>query len=197
MGLKPILRRLKNAPEYTLITIFTIAIAIGANCAIFAVIDGVLLRPLPFPNAERLVTVNHTAPGINFTDAGTAPFLYFTYRAENRTFQATGAWRSRKAVVTALAEPEEIDTLDLTAEVLPLLGVSPMIGRGFSEYDDSPGAPETVILTYGYWKMRFSADRTVIGQRLILDGRARDIMLQQAHRSFWRWSRTTSAVNGR
>ena len=176
LGLKPVFRRLKKAPEFTLVTIITLALAIGANTAIFAVIDGILLKPLPHRNAERLIALNHTAPGINFADAGTAPFLYFTYHDEARIFDASGIWRARKAVVTALAEPEEVDTVDLSADVLPMLGVSPLLGHWFSEEDDSPNAPETIILTYAYWKMRFGANPAVLGQRQIVDGTPRDII---------------------
>lgn len=174
MHLKYVLRRLIHAPGFTLATILTLAVGIGANSAIFAVIDSVLLKPLPYPNAERLVAVNHTAPGINFQEAGSASFLYFTYRDEGRLFEASGVWRPRKASITGLAEPEEVDTVDVTADMLPALGVSPAIGRWFSEKDDAPGTPETVILTYGYWKTRFGGDPSVLGQRIIVDGSARD-----------------------
>ncbi len=176
MRLKHILRRLIKSPGFTLITALTLAVGIGANSAIFTVIEGVLLKPLAYPGAERLVAVNHNAPGINFPEAGSAPFLYFTYRDEGRTFAASGVWRPRKASITGLVEPEEVDTIDVTADVLPALGVSPAIGRWFSEKDDSPGAPETVILTYGYWKERFGGDSSVLGQRIITDGSARDII---------------------
>ncbi len=142
----------------------------------FAVIDGVLLRPLPYSNPESLVAINHTAPDINFVDAGSAPFLYFTYRDESRTLEGAGLWRSRKAVITGLTEPEEVDAVDLTSEVLPVLGIQPLIGRWFSEKDDSPDSPETVILGYGYWRSRLGADPAVVGKRLIVDGTARDII---------------------
>src|SRR5258708_15691589 len=176
MRLKHILRRLIKPPGFPLITALTLAVGIGANSPIFTVIEGVLLKPLAYPGAERVVAVNHNAPGINFPEAGSAPFLYFTYRDEGRTFAASGVWRPRKASITGLVEPEEVDTIDVTADVLPALGVSPAIGRWFSEKDDSPGAPETVILTYGYWKERFGGDSSVLGQRIITDGSARDII---------------------
>jgi putative ABC transport system permease protein len=140
MRLKYVVRRLVRAPGFTLVTILTLAVGIGANSAIFAVIDGVLFRPLPYPNAERLVAVNLTAPGINFQEAGSAPFLYFTYHDEGRAFEASGIWRPRKAIITSLAEPEEVDAIDVTADALTALNVSPLVGRAFSEQDDSPGA---------------------------------------------------------
>src|SRR5258708_13438786 len=109
-----------KAPEFTLVTIVTLAIAIGANTAIFAILDGVLLKPLPYRDAERLIAVNHTAPGINFPDAGSAAFLYFTYRDEGRVFDPSGIWRSRKAVITRLAEPEQVNPVNITPALLPL-----------------------------------------------------------------------------
>ena len=176
MRLTHVLRRLIQSPGFTLMTALTLAIGIGANGAIFTVIEGVLLKPLIYPSAERLIAVNHTAPGINFPEAGSAPFLYFTYRDEARTFDAAGVWRARTASITGLAEPEEVHTIDVTADVLPALGVSPTIGRWFSTNDDAPGSQETVILTDGYWKTRFGGDSGVLGRRIIVDGSARDII---------------------
>jgi hypothetical protein len=176
LSLNIVLRRLAKAPEFTLVTLITLAVAIGANTAMFAVIDGVLLKPLPYPDSERLIAINHTAPGINFPHAGSAAFLYFTYRDDGQTLDGSGLWRARKAVVTGLADPEEIDAVDVTSDVLPLLGVSPLAGHWFSMQDDSPGSPGTVILTYGYCKTHFGASEGVVGQRIIVDGAARDII---------------------
>jgi putative ABC transport system permease protein len=176
MRLRHVLRRLILSPGFTLATALTLAIGIGASSAIFAVIEGVLLKPLPYPGAERLIAVNHTAPGINFPKAGSAQFLYFTYRDQARAFQTSGVWRSATASVTGIAEPEEVFSIDMTAEVLPALGVSPALGRSFSEQDVTPGSPDTVILAYGYWKARFGEDQGVIGRRIIVDGVARDII---------------------
>ena len=91
MRLTYVLRRLLHSPGFTLVTALTLALGIGANSAIFSVIEGILLKPLPYPHAERLVAMNHTAPGINFAEAGSAPFLYFTYREEGRVFEEPGA----------------------------------------------------------------------------------------------------------
>ena len=93
--LKHVLRRLGRAPMFTVLTLVTLAIGIGANTAIFSVVDGVLLKPLPYPQPEELVGVWHTAPGVNITDLNSAPSLYFTYREEGRTFQDVGLWTER------------------------------------------------------------------------------------------------------
>ena len=176
MKLKHVLRRLFQAPLFTAITVLTLAIGIGANSTIFAVIEGVLLNPLPFVRSQELVDVDHSAPGVNFTHTGSAPFLYFTYREESHTLQDVGLWQRDTMTLTGSAEPEELVTLDVTDGVLPLLGVQPALGRLFSPQDDKPGNPETVVLTYGLWRTKFGGDPAVIGRRIILDGKSREVI---------------------
>src|SRR5262245_50979069 len=176
MRLNQILRRLLHAPMFTAIAVATLAIGIGANTAIFSVAEGVLLKPLPFPHSEQLVVVDHAAPGVNLNSVGAAPFLYFTYRDEARVFQDMGLWTPDTASVTGLAQPEEVRSLIVTEGVLPILGVRPAIGRPFSKKDDEPGSPETVILMAGYWRSKFGGDPSVVGRRILLDGRAREII---------------------
>ena len=176
MQLRHVFRRLIRLPMFTSVAVVTLAIGIGANTAIFSVVEGVLLKPLSYPHPEELVNVDHTAPGVNLTRAGAAPFLYFTYREDARSFQGVGLWRMETVSVTGLAEPEEIRSLHVTGEVLPILGVRPFIGRAFSEKDDAPGNPETVILTAGYWRSKFGGDASAIGRRILLDSKAREIV---------------------
>lgn len=157
-------------------TLLTLAIGIGANTAIFSVINGVLLKPLPYPHPEELVGVWHTAPGFNVKELDISPSLYFIYREENRTFQNIGLWDEGTVSVTGLAEPEQVQSLAVTEDTLPLLGVRPVLGRGFSHKDDSPGSPETVLLAYGYWQSKFGGNTSAIGRRIIVDGKAREIL---------------------
>ena len=114
MGLKHVLRRLLRMPMFTALTVVTLGLGIGANSAIFSVIDGVLLKPLPYRQADDLIALNHSAPGVNLPNAGIAVFLYFTYRDEARSCQDIGMWTPDTSSVTGLAEPEEIRTLDVT-----------------------------------------------------------------------------------
>jgi len=174
--LKHIFRRLFKSPTFTAITILTLAIGIGANSAIFAVVEGVMLKPLPYSNAEQLVDLDHSAPGVNLQSAGTAPFLNFTYRDESKTFQDVGMWQPDTDTLTGLAEPEEIQTMDVTDGVLPILGVQPILGRLFNRQDDLPTSPETVVITYGMWRTKFGGDPSVIGRRILLNGRAREVI---------------------
>jgi hypothetical protein len=131
MRLKQILRRLLQLPMCTTVAIVTLAIGIGANTAIFSVAESVLLKPLPFPHADQLVAVDHTAPGVNLKSVGAAPFLYFTYRDDARSFQDVGLWTGDTSSVTGLAQPEEIQTLVVTGGVLNILGIQPALGRSF------------------------------------------------------------------
>ena len=145
-------------PLFSGVAVLTLAIGIGANTAIFSVIERVLLKPLPYPRSHELVALDHAAPGVNIAHAGAAPFQYFTYREEGRAFQDVGLWSTGTVSVTGLAEPEEVRTLFVTDAILPMLGVQPKLGRLFSRTDDAPGSPETVVLTAGYWRSKFGAD---------------------------------------
>src|SRR5579875_1722068 len=134
-------RRLLHNPGFTVACVLTLAVAIGADSAIFSVINGVLLKPLPYSNPDQLIDLNHTAPGVNFPNVRPAPFLYFTYREQGRSFQSIGLYAPDSHSVMGLAEPEQVQSLDVTAEVLPMLGVEPELGRWFSKKDVTPGSP--------------------------------------------------------
>ena len=112
-----------RTPLFTLIAAVTLAIGIGANSAIFSVINGVLLKPLPYPHPDELIDLHHTAPGVNFPDADPAPFLYFTYREENRSFQSLGLYDLETCTVTWREKPEEVQCLNVTSEILPMLSL--------------------------------------------------------------------------
>ena len=161
---------------FTAISLITLAIGIGANTAIFSVIEGVLLKPLPYPHAAQLVALWHTAPGVNIKDLNMAPSLYFTYSDESRVFQDVSMWTSGTSTVTGLAEPEEVPVLLVTNRLLPILDVQPALGRPFTAADDDPKSNRTVILTDGYWKSRFGGDRSVLGRRILVDGDAREVI---------------------
>ena len=174
--MKHLLRRLLRAPIFTGMTLLTLAIGIGANTAIFSVLNGVLLKSLPYQKPERLVGVWHTAPGINIKKINASPSTFWLYREEGRTFQESGLWRSEGVSVTGIAEPQELPCLFVTERTLPALGVQPVVGRGFTKTDDSPGSPETVILSYGYWQRQFGGEASAIGKRILIDGKAKEII---------------------
>jgi putative ABC transport system permease protein len=171
MSFRQVFRGLFQLPTFTLVVLATLAIGIGANAAIFSVVQGVVLKPLPYPDSENLIVVDHTAPGVNLTSAGIAPFLHFTYLEDGKTLQNIGTWRSDTVSVTGLAEPEEVVALAVTQSVLPVLGVQPRLGRVFSRADDTPGSEDTAMIVAGYWRQRFGSDPSVIGRRILLDGK--------------------------
>ena len=173
---KQVLRRLGRAPMFTAVTLITIAIGVGANTAVFSVLESVLLKPLPYPRSEGLVGVWLTAPGLNLKELPLGPADYFIYREQNRTFQDFGVYTGHNANVTGVAEPEKVDSLLVTEGVLPALGLSPVLGRWFNHLDDSPGSPETVMLSDGYWRRKFGGDRSIIGRSLRVDGESREII---------------------
>ncbi len=177
MGIfRHVLRRLGRSPIFTATSVLTLAIGIGANTSIFSVVNGVLLKPLPYRDADRLVGVWHKAPGLNLPQLNASPATYFTYKEEGKTFEDIGLWRRESASVTGISEPEQVRCLVVTDGTLPILGVAPLLGRWFTKQDDSPGSVETAMLSYGYWQRRFGSEQSVIGRRIIVDGRAREII---------------------
>jgi predicted permease len=170
-------RGLRRSPAFTAVTILTFALGIGATTAVFSVVNGVLLRPLPLDEPEELVGVWHSAPGWGV--GGWMPqsaATYFTYREESRVFEDIGIWNNTQVSVTGLDQPERVTALLVTDGTLPVLGVAPTLGRTFTPQDDSPDAALTVILSHGYWRLRFGGDRDVIGRTLTVDGRSREII---------------------
>ena len=136
-----LLKSLIRVPACTGLVVATLALGIGANAAIFGVINGVLLKPLSFPEPDQLVDVDHSAPGVNIERAGAAAFLYFTYREQSRSFQDIGMWTSETFSLTGIGNPEEVRGLDVTDGVLPILGVRPAWAGCFHDKTTRPGAP--------------------------------------------------------
>ncbi len=173
---RQILRRLWRAPIFTIVTLVTLAAGVGANIAVFSVVEGVLLKPLPYPHPESLVGVWHTAPGLNLDEVNMSPSNYFIYREQNRVFTDIGMYEGDSVSVTGQGNPEQVHALDVTDGVLPILGVSPMLGRWFNRADAQPGSPETAILGYAYWQDRFGADRSIMGRVIRVDGKPHQII---------------------
>src|SRR5262245_8669636 len=174
--LRLVSRRLVRAPLFTGMALATLALGIGANTAIFSVIRGVLLKPIPFAEPERLIGVWHTAPGIGIPRLNQGPSLYLTYRDANHTFEDTGIWDDTAIAVTGTGEPERVSALEVTDGVLPILRIQPALGRRFTAEDDSPKAPDRVMLAHGYWQRKFGSDPSVIGRLITLDGKPHEII---------------------
>jgi putative ABC transport system permease protein len=173
---KDVLRRLLRSPMFAAVTLITLAIGIGANTAIFSVVEGVLLKPLPYSDPDRLMGLWHTASGLNIKEINICPSLYFTYREQGRTFAGVAAYTGGSVSVTQIGEPEQVQSLWMTEGLLPILGVHPALGRSFTQQDDTEGSPRTAMLTYAYWQSRFGGASSVIGRRIVVDGDAREIV---------------------
>jgi len=174
--LRQVLRRLSRAPLFTAITLLTLAIGIGANTVIFSVVEGVLLKPLPYRHPEQLIGVWHTAPGVGIKDLNMSPSVYFIDREQSTTLQDIGAYDGDSLSVTGVGEPEHVRGLDVTDGTLPILGMTPALGRLFTRQDDSAGAPETVLLSYEYWQQKFGGASSVVGRSITVDGKPREII---------------------
>jgi len=172
------LRGMRRRPGFTLAVVLTLALGIGANTAIFAVVDGILIKPLPYPDAGELVSIEHVAPGLGVPELRMSPSQYFTYREEGRVFRYIGLYADGGRTITGIGEPEQARSLILTPDVLQALGVAPQLGRLFTEAEMTPGpsAPIPLILSHAYWQRRFGGDRSVIGRRLVADSNPAEVV---------------------
>ena len=179
--LKLVFRRLRKAPGFAITVLLTLAIGIGANTAVFSVVNRVLLQPLPYPDSGRIVSLWLDAPGAEGlaspdSGLGLSASMYLTFARHNRSFESMGVFVGRFATVTGIAEPEEVNAEYLTDGVLETFAVPPAAGRWLSAGDQDPHGAMTAMLSYGYWQRRFGGDQGVIGRSIRVDGDARTIV---------------------
>ena len=165
------LRALARRPAFTVAAIVTLALGLGTTTAIFSVVYSVLIRPLPYPNADELVRIRHRAPGVNSEDLQASSNMYLTYRQESRTFATVGLWQPLDATLTIGGEPQRVRALFVSDGTLQALGVQPARGRGFTESDHAPAAegPAPLILSHAFWQRRFGGDEAAVGRELSTD----------------------------
>ena len=166
------LRVLRKSPTFTLIALLTLTLGLGINCAIFTVVNAVLLRPLPYPNSERLVLVQRHFPEITFPTTTVTKFLF--WREHSRDFESMTAYGFAFSGVgvnlTGAGEPEHLHSLRVSADFFRTLGVQPVLGRSFTEDEDRPGGPNAVVLSYALWQRRFGGDSGIVGRPIRLGG---------------------------
>ncbi len=175
------LRMLWKNPGFTGAAVLTLALGIGANTAVFSVVNGVLVKPLPYPHSGRLVGLRQFAPGAaglaSFADGlRLSPSMYFTYADHNKTFESLGAWTTTTSNVTGVGQPEEVRVIAVTDGVLQALSVPPAKGRWLSAADQDPHSPTTAMLSYGYWQRRFGGDPSIVGKSILVDSGSREIV---------------------
>src|SRR5918996_715642 len=156
------LRALRRSPGFTLAAAITLALGIGANTAVFSVVEGVLLRSLPFPGAERLVDIK--------SRTGTSPLsAYEAWRTATAVFEDMAAASPEQPVLIGPQGAERLTTWAVTANFFPMLGGRPVLGRAFLPEEDRPGSAPVAVLSYEFWQSRFGGDREVLGRTLTLD----------------------------
>lgn len=173
---RQMLRRLARRPGLTAAAIATLALALGATVAMFTVVYGVLVKPLPYPEADRLVGLWHRAPKMGLDKFNQSYGSYTLYRERGQTIEEAGLYDIRAFNVAGAAAPERVIGARATASVFTVLGVEPIIGRSFSRDEDQPGGPDVLILGHGIWQRRFGGDVEAIGAVLQVDGEPREVI---------------------
>ena len=164
------LRMLRKGPGFTAVALLVLTVGIGANVAIFSVVNTVLLRPLPYSDPARLVMLWESLPGIGYGQVGTSSAEYLDYRDRNRVFSGIAGYKNDTVNLTGSGQPERIPVTHASANLFSVLGVQPVIGRTYTAEEDRPGAARVAVLSYGLWKRRYGADRNILGRAVDLDG---------------------------
>jgi putative ABC transport system permease protein len=168
------LRQMRKSPGFTTVTVITLALGIGANTATFSVVNAVLLNPLPFKNASRIVSMFEETP--NFAKGSISYPNFLDWQRDNRSFEAMAAYRHTDGSITGVGQPENVQAERVSANFFLILGVNPILGRNFTSEEDRRGASPTALISEGLWKSKFASDRNVIGQRMIVAGQPRTII---------------------
>jgi putative ABC transport system permease protein len=170
------LRALLNKPAFTIVAVLALALGIGANTAIFSVVNSVLLRPLPYPDSERLVMVWEERSSLGFPSDTPAPANFFDWREQQSVFEDMAAIANRTINLTGTGEPEKIEAQRVSASFFPLVGVAPMRGRMFLPEDDRPESSRVVIIGHALWQRRFGGDEGLLNQTILLDGQPHTVV---------------------
>src|SRR5262245_7626292 len=169
-------KRLPLDKRFTALSVLTLAGGIGLAVAIFALVHGVLLAPLPYPHPERLVDVSHAAPGLNLDDMDTSVPLYLRYRERVPSFEESAVMRDGRVSLTGLETPDRVRHGTVTASLFRLAAVNPLLGRAFLEEDEKKGAPRVVLVSERFWRGRLGADPRVLEREIEIDGSKRQIV---------------------
>ena len=156
-ALRVLLRGLRNQPGFSLLAILTMALGIGINVAIFSALEGVVLNPMPFPHADRLVAVYEDASWIGYPKSTPAPANFFDRKHKSKSFVDMAATSGCRAVLTGDGPPEEVPCRSFAANIWPLFGVKPILGRWYTGEEDHP-QPDVAMIGEGLWQRRFAGD---------------------------------------
>ena len=170
------LRMLAKNPAFTFVAVFTLALGIGANTAIFSLVNSVLLRPLPYRESDRLVLLLQASPKLGLSSWGVSQADFAAYREQNRSFESLALVNSTGTNLTGNGEPERLSSANVTADFFKVLGTNPILGRTFQPGEDAPGKNAVCVLSYKLWQRRFGADRNVVGRTLSLSNTPTEIV---------------------
>src|SRR5688500_8619708 len=176
LELRVAIRMLTSRPGYAAVAALTLALGIGANVAMFTVVNAVLIQPLPYPESDRVVEIIHHAPGLNMPDMQSAPGLIVKYRDSVRTLSHMAGYDLKLMNLNAGGAPERVRGVGVTPTLFDVLQVRPALGRPFLEADLQERSPAVTILTHAYWQSRFGSDPAAVGRTLQLDGRVAEIV---------------------
>ena len=171
------LRRLRKTPGFSAIVLLTLALGIGANTAIFSVVNTVLLRPFDYRDPERLVVVDHFYPSLNNLEAGTSAPTFRDLRERTSLFDGVFVMTGYGPALTGSGgEPQRLQGTRASGLVFRTLGVAPIVGRVFTTDEDEPGKNKVAVLSYGFWQRQFGGDRSIVGKPIILNGEQHDVI---------------------
>src|SRR4029434_1709103 len=157
------LRGLLKQPRFTIVAALTLALGIGSVTAIFSVVNGILLTPLPYPHADRLVNLWSHAPGLGLNQFPLSPDLYYFFKRETHAFDDTTTYQRRGVDLTETGNPESVPALQTTYSYFSTLGIAPAHGQVFSAEQDKPGGPKVAVISDRLWQRRFGGKANVIG----------------------------------
>ena len=169
-------RVLSKNPGFTAVAVLTLALGIGANSAIFSVVNAVVLKPLPYPEADRLVHLWSQFPSLNFWEFPVSPPEYFEFKDRNEFFVQEGAYANGGASLTGNGEPIRLTVTYATYDMLPTLRIEPHLGRWFNQQEDFPGGDSVVVISYGLWQQRFAGDPEIVGKSVQIDGTSTSVI---------------------
>ena len=169
-------RQLARRPGYLAVAVLTLALGIGANVAIFTVVNAIILKPLPYPEPDRIVEVRHHTPGLNMPEVQSSPGLIAQYRRNARSLQSVAGYNGRQLNLVDGGAPERVRAVAVSADLFDVLGTRPANGRPFYETDALNTAPPVTILSHGLWQSRFGGDPGVVGRTIRLDGEATEVV---------------------
>jgi predicted permease len=170
------MRQLRRSPGFTAVILLTLAIGIGANTLIFSVTDALMLKPLPYKDANRLAILWLRSPGIGIPQDWPSPGQYHDIKTQNHVFDETAIAVGGGYTLTGLSKAMKVDGIEASSSLLPMFGAKPLMGRIFMSEEDRPGGHDTVVLTYGLWKQAFGGDANIVGRTITLDAKPRIVI---------------------